>query len=60
MACKITHRVNDQQLRFANREAAERYAEIMGGGVDNWVFDMVPSAEPAHVTRRAEPSRTTR
>jgi hypothetical protein len=47
MACKITHRVNDQQIRFANRDAAERYAEIMGGGVQNWVFTMVPaSVEP--------------
>ncbi|MEU6641384.1 hypothetical protein ABZ863_02425 [Saccharomonospora sp. NPDC046836] len=46
MACKITHRLNDQQIRFANRDAAERYAEIMGGGVDNWVFTTVPAAEP--------------
>ncbi|MFC4005120.1 hypothetical protein ACFS2C_27065 [Prauserella oleivorans] len=45
MACKITHRLNDQQIRFANRDAAERYAEIMGGGVDNWVFTTVPPAE---------------
>ncbi|MCP2237654.1 hypothetical protein LY41_003496 [Prauserella halophila] len=44
MACKITHRaLHDQQIRFANREAAERYAEIMGGGVENWVFTTVPS-----------------
>lgn len=51
MACKITHRLNDQQIRFANREAAERYAEIMGGGVENWLFRTVPSqrAEPARV-----------
>ncbi|OLT39030.1 hypothetical protein BJF85_07345 [Saccharomonospora sp. CUA-673] len=44
MACKITHRsLRDQQIRFANRDAAERYAEIMGGGVENWVFTTVPS-----------------
>lgn len=46
MACKITHRVHAQQIRFANQDAAERYAEIMGGGVDNWVFTTVPNAEP--------------
>ncbi|WP_019813551.1 hypothetical protein [Saccharomonospora saliphila] len=45
MACKITHRVNEQQIRFANRDAAERYAEIMGGGVDNWVFTTITQAE---------------
>ncbi|EHR59064.1 hypothetical protein [Saccharomonospora cyanea] len=45
MACKITHRVTDQQIRFANRDAAERYAEIMGGGVHNWVFTTVPNSE---------------
>lgn len=45
MACKITHRVNDQQLRFANRDAAERYAEIMGGGAHNWDFATVPAPE---------------
>ncbi|PXY31799.1 hypothetical protein [Prauserella muralis] len=45
MACKITHRLNDQQLRFANRDAAERYAEIMGGGVDNWEFATVPATD---------------
>ena len=45
MACKISHRVNDQQLRFANRDAAERYAEIMGGGVQNWDFTTVPPTE---------------
>lgn len=44
MACKITHRVTDQQIRFANRDAAERYAEIMGGGVHNWVFTTVPNS----------------
>lgn len=47
MACKITHRVNQQQIRFANRDAAERYAEIMGGGVENWVFATVPAAASA-------------
>lgn len=45
MACKITHRVNDQQIRFANRDAAERYADIMGGGVQNWIFTTVPNVE---------------
>ncbi len=47
MACKITHRVTDQQIRFANRDAAERYAEIMGGGVHNWVFTTVPNSAGA-------------
>ncbi|SFA93542.1 hypothetical protein SAMN05216266_102308 [Amycolatopsis marina] len=42
MACKITHKLNSQQIRFANRDAAERYAEIIGGGVDNWYFATVP------------------
>ncbi|EID54195.1 hypothetical protein [Saccharomonospora xinjiangensis] len=45
MACKITHRVHDQQIRFANRDAAERYAEIMGGGVQNWIFTTVPDTD---------------
>lgn len=59
MACKITHRVNDQEIRFANRDAAERYAEIMGGGVHNWHFTIVPSAEPrpAVVTESLPPQR---
>ncbi|NIJ14525.1 hypothetical protein FHU38_004926 [Saccharomonospora amisosensis] len=59
MACKITHRVNDQEIRFANRDAAERYAEIMGGGVDNWHFTIVPSSESqwAVVTESARPQR---
>ncbi|EHR48607.1 hypothetical protein SacmaDRAFT_0298 [Saccharomonospora marina XMU15] len=59
MACKITHRVNDQQIRFANRDAAERYAEIMGGGVDNWHFTIVPSGESQRgvVTESVRPQR---
>ncbi|EIE97118.1 hypothetical protein [Saccharomonospora glauca] len=42
MACEITHRVTCQQIRFTHRDAAERYAEIMGGGVHNWIFTTVP------------------
>lgn len=64
MACKITHRVNDQQIRFANRDAAERYAEIMGGGVHNWVFNTVPAAEPTRAATvssgSSEPGRAPR
>ncbi|WP_197319460.1 hypothetical protein [Saccharomonospora sp. NB11] len=56
MACKITHRVNDQQIRFANRDAAERYADIMGGGVHNWIFTTVPSGE--HQPRVLHPVST--
>ncbi|ASR33733.1 hypothetical protein BAY61_00610 [Prauserella marina] len=59
MACKITHRLNDQQIRFANRDSAERYAEIMGGGVDNWEFTIVPVAEPRYASM-VEPARVTR
>jgi hypothetical protein len=47
MAVKITHRVNGQQVRFANHEGAARYAEIMGNGVDKWDFTIVPCADPA-------------
>jgi ssDNA-binding replication factor A large subunit len=47
MAVKITHRVNGQQVRFANHEGAARYAEIMGGGVDKWEFANVPGRDPA-------------
>ncbi|SFO99962.1 hypothetical protein SAMN05421810_101643 [Amycolatopsis arida] len=47
MACKITHKLSNQELRFANRDAAERYAEIMGGGVDRWVFSTAPRHESA-------------
>ncbi|WP_024876896.1 hypothetical protein [Saccharomonospora piscinae] len=64
MACKITHRVNDQQIRFANRDAAERYADIMGGGVQNWVFTTVPNAErlagPATATDLLAPKQAQR
>ncbi|MEU3274093.1 hypothetical protein ABZ639_24915 [Saccharomonospora sp. NPDC006951] len=59
MACKITHRLNDQQIRFANRDAAERYAEIMGGGVDNWEFTIVPVTEPRYASVM-EPTRVAR
>jgi hypothetical protein len=47
MAVKITHRFNDQQIRFANHEGATRYAEIVGGGVDKWEFTVVPSNVPS-------------
>jgi hypothetical protein len=47
MAVKITHRINGQQVRFANHEGAARYAEIMGGGVDKWEFADVPGRDPA-------------
>jgi hypothetical protein len=47
MAVKITHRFNDQQIRFANHEGAIRYAEIMGGGVDKWEFTVVPANVPS-------------
>ncbi|WP_116042562.1 hypothetical protein [Amycolatopsis palatopharyngis] len=49
MACKITHKLNSQQIRFANRDAAERYAEIIGGGVDNWHFSTVPRPDARQV-----------
>ena len=42
MAVKITHLSNGQQVRFANADGARRYAEIMGGGVDKWRFNVVP------------------
>lgn len=42
MACTIINRLNDQRIRFSSRDAAERYAEIMGGGVHNWIFTTVP------------------
>lgn len=45
MACTIINRLNDQRIRFSSRDAAERYAEIMGGGVHNWVFTTEPSTE---------------
>ncbi|MFF5989737.1 hypothetical protein [Prauserella flavalba] len=57
MACKITHRLNDQQIRFANRDAAERYAEIMGGGVDNWEFATVPATSAPAWPHVPEPAR---
>lgn len=43
MACTIINRVDDQRIRFTSRDAAERYAEIMGGGVHNWVFTTEPN-----------------
>jgi hypothetical protein len=45
MAVKITHRINGQQIRFANGDGAARYAEIIGGGVDKWVFTTVTAAD---------------
>jgi hypothetical protein len=42
MACKITHRASNQQLRFANRVAAERYLAVVGSGIDWWEFTTVP------------------
>lgn len=60
MACKITHRVNEQQIRFANRDAAERYAEIMGGGAQNWVFSTVPATTQRPATTVKESARLIR
>ncbi|MBK1784420.1 hypothetical protein [Prauserella cavernicola] len=56
MACKITHRINDQQIRFANRDAAERYAEIMGGGAQNWDFATVPATQTTAWSAVPEPA----
>ncbi|WP_026453513.1 hypothetical protein [Saccharomonospora iraqiensis] len=59
MACKITHRVNAQEIRFANRDAAERYAEIMGGGAHNWLFTTVTTTEAPPVVTTAPSVVTT-
>lgn len=42
MAVKITHLTNGQQVRFANADAARRYAETLGGGLDKWSFTDIP------------------
>lgn len=60
MACKITHKLNSQQIRFANRDAAERYAEIVGGGVDNWYFATVPRPDAGAAASVAGDSRRVR
>ncbi|MBN6038612.1 hypothetical protein [Amycolatopsis sp. 195334CR] len=41
MAVEITSRITSQRVRFRSRLAAERYAEIIGGGVANWEFAAV-------------------
>ncbi|AXB43608.1 hypothetical protein [Amycolatopsis albispora] len=41
MAVEITSRITSQRVRFRSRLAAERYAEIIGGGLANWEFAAV-------------------
>ncbi|MDI5976385.1 hypothetical protein [Amycolatopsis magusensis] len=46
MAVEITSRITGQRVRFRTGLAAERYAEIIGGGAVNWEFAAVDGEPP--------------
>jgi hypothetical protein len=46
MAHKLINRVLPQEVRFANRETAERYAIQFGGGLSHWTVVVVRDARP--------------
>jgi hypothetical protein len=47
MAYKIRHRSRSQEVRFPTQEAAERYADQVGGGVGRW--EVVEAGQPREV-----------
>jgi hypothetical protein len=51
MAYKIRHRSRSQEVRFPTQEAAERYADQVGGGVGHWEVVEAGQAGEAHDDR---------
>ena len=57
MACKATHHETGQQLRFANRAAAEGYTARYGGGSEHWDFTEIDDRGAGISQPQVRPSR---
>ncbi|HEX4222976.1 MAG TPA: hypothetical protein VHZ97_11470 [Pseudonocardiaceae bacterium] len=56
MAVKITHRAIGQQLRFANRQTAEDYLEVIGSDVENWEVTPIAGEQAATIPGQRDTS----